>query len=75
MTEANRTEDQQLIESVKLTGIKSALFDEVRRRLHAANRACEEGAKDSFKDFRNQLQIARDALHAAEVCYIEWYNL
>lgn len=71
----HRTEDQQLLDSVKLTGIKSALVDEVRRRLWAARLACEVAGQDSLKDFRDQLLIAREALHAAEVCYIEWYNL
>lgn len=69
------TEDQQLIDSLKLTGIKNALFEEIQRRLWAARSACDEARQDDLKDFRDQLQIAREALRVAEVCYIKWYNL
>lgn len=75
MTEANRTEDQQLIDQVKLDGIRTALHREISNRLFSAKLALECAQKDSLKDFRDQLLIAQQAMHAAEICYREWYNL
>jgi hypothetical protein len=70
-----RPEDEQtLIDAIKRRGIKSALFDAIGTRLWNAKTACEEGRKDTLKDFRNQLDVARQALNEAEILYREWYN-